>query len=118
MDRLLLRDDQWERIKGVLPKMRGNQEKIGKNQRTFIEAILWTVRTGAPWRDIPISFGGWSKNYKRLSRWVDNETWERIMKAVSDDPDLEALLIDSTIIRAHQHAAGAQKKRTSSHRTV
>lgn len=110
MDRFLLRDDQWERIKAILPKMRGDKEKIDKNQRLFIEAILWSARTGAPWRDLPISFGNWNKNYKRFSRWVDNGTWKRIKEAVSDDPDLEALLIDSTIIRAHQHAAGAQKK--------
>lgn len=110
MDRLLLRDDQWERIKTVLPKMRGDQKKIEENQRFFIEAVLWSARTGAPWRDLPKHFGGWNKNYKRFSRWIDNGTWRRIKEAVSDDPDLEALLIDSTIIRAHQHAAGAQKK--------
>ncbi|MBF0417918.1 MAG: transposase [Magnetococcales bacterium] len=70
MDRLLLRDDQWKRIKVVMSQMRGDKEKIDINQRIFIEAILWTARPGAPWRDLPIFFGNWNKNYKRFSRWV------------------------------------------------
>ena len=110
MDRFLLRDDQWERIIPLLPKRRGDQKKIADDHRLFVEAVLWIVRTGAPWRDLPTFFGNWNKVYKRFSRWGKNGTWERINQNVINDPDLEALLIDSTIVRAHQHAAGAEKK--------
>ena len=113
MDRVLLRDDQWKRIVPNLPKKRGAPEKTAKEHRLFIEAVLWIARTGAPWRDLPTSFGRWNNVYKRFSRWVENGTWERIKQAVSDDPDLEELLIDSTIVRVHQHAAGAKKKTES-----
>lgn len=110
MDRLLLSDAQWERIANLLPTRRGDQEKIDKENRIFVEAVLWIARAGAPWRDLPPSFGRWSNVYKRFSRWVRNGRWERIKQAVTQDPDLEQLLIDSTIIRAHQHSAGAEKK--------
>jgi transposase len=110
MDRMLLRDDQWERIVDLLPRRRGHPEKRAADHRLFIEAVLWIARTGAPWRDLPASYGRWNNVYKRFSRWIKNGTWERVRQAVSDDVDLEALLIDSTIVRVHQHAAGAQKK--------
>ena len=112
MDRFLLRDDQWERIVNLLPRRRGYPKKRAEDHRLFVEAVLWIARTGAPWRDLHPSFGRWSNVYKRFSRWVKNGTWERVRQAVSDDPDLEALLIDRTIVRVHQHAAGAEKKRT------
>ncbi|MBF8274530.1 MAG: IS5 family insertion sequence transposase protein [Magnetococcales bacterium] len=110
MDRLLLRDDQWEQIVPLLPKRRGDQRKIAEDYRLFIEAVLWVVRTGSPWRDLPAPFGKWSRVYKRFSRWVKNGTWKFINQTVINDPDLEALMVDSTIVRAHQHAAGAEKK--------
>ena len=112
MDRFLLSDDQWERIVDLLPKRRGDRdpEKTAKDHRLFVEAVLWIARTGAPWRDLPSSFGHWNNVFKRFSRWVKNGTWERIKQAVIIDPALEALLIDSTIVRAHQHSAGAEKK--------
>ena len=110
MDRLLLSDAQWERIAGLFPKRRGDQKKIAEDHRLFVEAVLWIARTGAPWRDLPPFLGRWSNVYKRFSRWVRNGTWERVKQAVAQDPDLEQLLIDSTIVRAHQHSAGAEKK--------
>ena len=110
MSRMLLSDDQWERIADLLPKRQGDQKAIAEDHRFFIEAVLWIARTGAPWRDLPSSFGHWNNVYKRFSRWVKNGTWDRIMQATVVDPDLEALLLDSTIVRAHQHAAGAEKK--------
>jgi len=110
MDRLLLRDDQWQRIVPFLPKRRGDPEKMEKDQRLFVEAVLWVIRTGTPWRDLSPHFGNWNKVYKRFSRWEEKGIWEQIRQAVINDPDLEALLLDSTIVRAHQHAAGAQKK--------
>lgn len=111
MDRFLLRDDQWERIVNLLPRRRGDPQERADDHRLFIEAVFWIARTGAPWRDLPPSYGRWNNVYKRFSRWVKNGTWDRIRQSVSNDPDFEALLIDSTIVRAHQHAAGAQKKK-------
>ena len=105
-----MRDDQFERIAPHLPQRRGDPKKVAQDQRLFLEAVLWIIRTGAPWRDLPPKFGPWNRVYKRFSRWIHNGTWQRIREAVIDDPDLEALLLDSTIVRAHQHAAGAQKK--------
>jgi transposase len=82
-----------------------------KDNRLFLEAVLWIARTGSPWRDLPKEFGNWHSVYVRFARWCKKGTWARLAEAVSDDPDLEMLFIDSTIVRAHQHAAGAPKKK-------
>ena len=110
MERTLLRDDQWERIAHFLPGKAGDRGVTAKDNRLFIEAVLWIARTGAPWRDLPAQFGRWHSVYMRFSRWSKQGGWERLMAVLIDEPDLEELLIDATIVRAHQHAAGAQKK--------
>ena len=74
----------------------------------FVEGVLWIVRTGSPWRDLPGVFGEWNSVFRRFSRWSRKGVWQRIFAAMSDDPDLEYLIIDSTIVRAHQHASGAK----------
>ncbi len=81
----------------------------GRDNRMFVEGVLWIVRTGSPWRDLPEVFGEWNSVFRRFSRWSDKGVWRRIFEAMSDDPDFEYLIVDSTIIRAHQHAAGAKK---------
>ncbi len=109
LDRLILSDDQWERISGHIiggPHTRGS---TGRDNRMFVEGVLWVVRTGAPWRDLPEVFGNWNSAFRRFSRWSAKGIWHRIFAAMADDPDLEYLILDSTIIRAHQHAAGAKK---------
>jgi putative transposase len=110
MDRKLLRDDQWERIRDILPGKPCDPGATAKDNRLFVEAILWIARTGAPWRDLPLEFGNWHTTYTRFSRWVRKGVWQRVVEAVIDDPDLEALLIDSTVVRVHQHGTGALKK--------
>ena len=75
----------------------------------FVEGVLWIVRTGSPWRDLPEVFGEWNSAFRRFSRWSSKRVWWRIFEAMSDDSDFEYLIVDSTIIRAHQHAAGAKK---------
>ena len=110
MERTLLRDDQWERIAHLLPGKAGDRGVTAKDNRLFIEAVLWIARTGAPWRDLPAQFGRWHSVYMRFSRWSKQGVWERLMAVLIDEPDLEELIIDATIVRAHQHAAGAQKK--------
>jgi len=87
------------------PDQRGS---TGRNNRMFVEGVLWIVRTGAPWRDLPAPFGEWNSVFRRFSRWSRKGVWHRIFAALSDDPDFEYLIIDSTIVRAHQHASGAK----------
>lgn len=115
MPRKLLRDDQWERIQGLLPGKVTDPGVTGKDNRLFVEAVLWIARTGSPWRDLDPALGNWHATYTRFSRWGKKGVWQRVVEAVSDDVDLEALFIDSTVVRAHQHAAGAQKKRARKH---
>lgn len=76
----------------------------------FVEAVLWIARTGSPWRDLPEEFGRWHTVYIRFSRWRRKGVWERVAQALAEHGEIEHVLIDSTIVRAHQHAAGALKK--------
>jgi transposase len=72
--------------------------------------VIWKFRSGAPWRDLPERFGAWKNIHTRFSRWSESGVWESLFKALADDPDNEYVMIDATILRAHQHSAGAQKK--------
>lgn len=83
------------------------------DNRLFIEAVLWIARTGSPWRDLPSEFGNWNSIYVRFARWSNKDVWQAIFAVLREDADVEEVSIDSTIIRAHQHAAGAAKKRGS-----
>jgi transposase len=109
MERLVLSDEQWGRMAPLIigrPDQRGS---TGRDNRMFVEGVLWVVRTGSPWRDLPEVFGGWNSVFRRFSRWSAKGVWRRMFEAMSDDPDFEYLIVDATIVRAHQHAAGAQK---------
>jgi transposase len=108
MDRLVLSDEQWEKISGLIIGRRDQKGSTGRDNRMFVEGVLWIVRTGSPWRDLPEVFGEWNSVFRRFSRWSAKEVWQRIFEALSDDPDFEYLIIDSTIVRAHQHASGAK----------
>jgi transposase len=105
-------DDQWERIKDLLCGKPGDPGVTAKDNRLFIDAVLWIAKTGAPWRDLPERFGNWYNVWKRFSRWAQKGVWQRIFEALQD-PDLEWLILDATVVRAHQHAAGARKKKTA-----
>jgi transposase len=108
MDRLVLSDEQWGKMSDLIigrPDQRGS---TGRNNRMFVEGVLWIVRTGSPWRDLPEAFGEWNSVFRRFSRWGRKGVWQRIFEAMSNDPDFEYLIIDSTIVRAHQHASGAK----------
>jgi len=74
----------------------------------FVEAVLWIARTGSPWRDLPGLFGKWNSVFVRFNRWSEGGVWQRIFAVLADDPDFEYLIVDATIVRAHQHAAGAK----------
>ena len=109
MDRLILNDVAWERVAPLIIGRPDQKGSTGRDNRMFIEGVLWIVRTGSPWRDPPEPFGAWNSVFRRFSRWSRKGVWRRIFEAMSDDPDVEYLIIDSTIVRAHQHAAGAKK---------
>src|SRR3974390_3369678 len=109
MDRLVLSDAAWERMAPLIIGRPDQKGSTGRNNRMFVEGVLWIVRTGSPWRDLPEAFGYWNSVFRRFSRWSIKGVWWRIFEAMSDDPDFEYLIVDSTIVRAHQHAAGAKK---------
>ena len=110
MARLILRNDQYRRIQEMLPGKAGDVGVTAKDNRLFVEAVLWVARTGSPWRDLPESFGPWNSVYKRFARWSDRGVWHRLFAELAKDADFEEVFLDSTIVRAHQHAAGALKK--------
>ena len=111
MPRLLLRNDQWKRIEPLLPGKEGDRGRTGADNRLFVEAVLWMARTGAPWRDLPKQFGPWNSVFRRFSRWADKGVWQTVFATLATDADFEEVFLDSTIVRAHQHAAGAAKKK-------
>jgi transposase len=104
--RLVLKDRQWERMAPHLPGKKSDPGRTGEDNRLFVEAVLWLARTGSPWRDLPEVFGNWNSVFVRFSRWSKSDVWDQLFAAMADDPDFEYVMIDSTIVRAHQHAAG------------
>jgi transposase len=110
MRRYALRDDRWERLKDLLPGREGHVGVTAKDNRLFMEAVLYRYRAGIPWRDLSERFGGWNKVHTRFCRWARSGVWERIFRHLAGDADNAYAMIDSTIVRAHQHSAGAAKK--------
>jgi transposase len=110
MRRYAVRDDQWERIAGLLPGRPGSVGVTAADNRLFVEAVLYRYRAGTPWRDLPERFGDWQNVHRRFSRWAKTGVWKRVFQHFAEDADNEYAMIDSIIVRAHQHSAGAQKK--------
>lgn len=108
MIRKSLTDERWGRIEHESPGKPGNPGRNGKDNRLFVEAVLWIARTGSPWRDLPCEFGNWFTVYTRFWRWAKKGIWERVLLALSDAPDFEYVMIDGTICRVHQPGAGAK----------
>lgn len=117
MRRYGLRDDQWERIRDLLPGREGHVGVTAADNRLFVEAVLYRFRAGIPWRDLPERFGDGVKVHRRFSRWAEAGVWERVFQHLASDADNEYAMIDSTIVRAHQHSAGAQKKPAKTRRS-
>ena len=109
-----LTDDQWERLAPLLPPQRPSTGRPANDHRTVINGILWVLKTGAPWRDLPDRYGSWNTVSSRFRRWQQAGVWERILASLQRDGDAAGHLdwaihyIDSTVVRAHQHAAGAK----------
>ena len=109
MIRRALRDAHWRRIEPLIPGKEGDKGRHGEDNRLFVDAVLWVARAGAAWRDLPDEFGNWNSVFQRFRRWAKKGVWKRLFQALIEYPDFEYLIIDSTIVRAHQHAAGAKK---------
>lgn len=103
-----LRDDQWNRIKEALPGKESDPGRTGSDNRRFVEAVMWVGRNGGNWRELPESYGKWNSVFQRFRRWTKKGVWQMIFNTLAVSADTEWLMIDSTIIRAHQHAAGAK----------
>jgi transposase len=104
-------DADWDRIKPHLPGQRGQHGGVAKDNRRFINAVLWVARTGAAWADLPERLGNWNTQWRRFDRWAAKGRWDPILAALRD-PDLDVLVLDSTAVRAHPCAAGAKKNGT------
>src|SRR5664279_5394358 len=111
-------DGFWAVVEPILPSSKGRPGRPWTDHRRALEGIAWRYRTGSPWRDLPVEFGAWQTAWERHFRWSQDGTYQRIFDAVrlagllrqNVDPDLEQLLsADSTVVRAHQHAAGARR---------
>ena len=109
MRRFELSDEQWERVEGLLPGRPESPGRSGDDNRLFLEAVLWIARTGAPWRDLPERFGESNSVFQRFNRWAKKRVWQRVFDTLQE-PDLEWVMLDATIIRAHVYVAGARKK--------
>ena len=107
MVRRALDDRQWSKVEAILHDRRG-AGRPAKDNRNFVEAVLWWRRTGVPWRDLPDEFGPWKTVFNRFDRWSKAGKWTRLFMALSTDRDDEWHSLDSTINRAHQHAAGGK----------
>lgn len=108
MRRYEITDHQWQLLAPLLPGKAGDVGCTAADNRLFINAVLWIARSGAPWRDLPERFGHWNSVYRRFQRWAKAGIWKSVFDELQD-PDLDWLMIDSTIVRAHQHAAGQKK---------
>jgi transposase len=122
-----LRDDQWTRIAPLLPGKAGDPGRSGRpgtlgatrdargdpgrsaaDNRLFLEAVLWIVRVGAPWRALPDGFGNWNSVFPHFRRWARSGVFDRVFQALSEDADFESVSVDGTIVRVHQHGTGAR----------
>ena len=106
--RFVVEDRVWEKISPHLPGKATDCGVTAANNRLFLEAILWRVRTGSPWRDLPLAFGNWNSIFQRFRRWVKNGVFERLFEVLSEEPDFEYVMIDGTIVSVHQKASGAK----------
>ncbi len=110
MRRYGLRNDQWGKIELLLPGKKSDVGVTAKDNRLFVEAVIYRYRAGIAWRDLPERFGNYKVIHTRFSRLAKKGIWEKIFKILAEDSDNEYVMIDSTTVRAHQHSAGARKK--------
>lgn len=107
-DRFVVTDELWEKAAPLLPGKASDCGVTARDNRQFLEAVLWRVRTGSPWRDLPEAFGNWNSQFRRFRRWARAGVFDRLFSALSNEADMEYALIDGTIVQVHQKAAGAK----------
>jgi len=100
-------EEVWNLLEPLLVGRRGQWGGIAQNNRLFLDAVMWVLRTGAPWRDLPPDYGDWKNTHRRFCRWRDHRRWETILEALVENPDYEWLMIDAAYCKVHPHAAGA-----------
>ena len=100
-----LSDEQWLRIADRLPGKVGDPGRSGGDNRRFVNGVLWVLRSGAHWHDLPPRYGKWKSVHKRFTRWAKAGVWERVFDSLITDPDNDYLMLDSSLVRAHQQAA-------------
>lgn len=108
-----LSDAQWRRIADLLPGKKGDPGRSAADNRLFVNGVLWVLRSGAHWQDLPERYGKWKSLHKRFGRWAENGVWERIFADLIEDPDNDYVMLDTTLIRAHQQAAGGKGGRAT-----
>lgn len=113
-ERDVITDQMWERIEPLLPSSKGQPGRPFRDHRLLVEGICWRLRTGAPWRDLPERFGPWQTAWERFDRWSADGTWAAVLQAVQEHADQTGELgwdvsVDSSVVRTHQHAAGARE---------
>ena len=102
-----LTDATWELLEPHLLGRTGTWGGVAHNNRRFLNAVFWILRTGAPWRDLPPSYGDWKNTHRRFCRWRGSGAWEALLEQLIDEPDFEWLMIDASCILVHPHAVGA-----------
>jgi transposase len=105
-----LTDEQFSKIEKILPGRKNSVGVTAKDNRAFMNGVIWIFKTGAPWRDLPVRYGHWKNVHRRFSRWSKSGIFDAVFRILSQDQGMEFLLIDGTIVKAHQHATGAKKK--------
>jgi transposase len=108
MERFALTDAQRARMEPHRLGKKGGPGRTGGDNRLFVEAVLWSARTGSPWRDLPPLFGRWNSVFGRFRDWVRADVFERLFDAASGNPDLEHAMVDGTIVKVHRHGQGAK----------
>ncbi|OJX18032.1 MAG: IS5 family transposase [Devosia sp. 67-54] len=103
-----LSDAQWRRIEPLLAGKAGDPGRSGADNRLFVNGVLWVLRSGAHWHDLPERYGKWKTLHKRFSRWSRAKVWERVFDDLTRDRDNQYLMLDSTLVRAHQQAAAGK----------
>lgn len=101
-------DSVWSQLEPHQPGRKGTWGDIAKDNRLFINAVFWFLRTGAPWRDLPLDYGDWKNTHRRFCRWRDKGIWENLLETLIIEPDFEWLMIDASHVKVHPHAAGAK----------